>query len=100
MTYGYITNVFPSYKKKENNKNSTFKEIKNLKENYQNSILEENLENNDEHLRLMLHLLNCKSCDQMYKHKFSYINSNNVYNEIIILLLIGILVFLIVDRMK
>lgn len=100
MTYGYITNVFPLYKKKENYKNSTFKEIKNLKENYQNSILEENLENNDEHLRLMLHLLNCKSCDQMYKHKFSYINSNNVYNEIIILLLIGILVFLVVDRMK
>jgi len=49
---------------------------------------------------LMLHLLNCKSCDQMYKHKFSYINSNNVYNEIIILLLIGILIFLVVDRMK
>ena len=28
------------------------------------------------------------------------LNSNNVYNEIIILLLIGILVFLVVDRMK
>mgnify|MGYP001312348374 CR=1 FL=1 len=99
MTYGYITNVFPSYKKKEGYKNSTFKELKNLKENYQNPILEENLQN-DDHLRLMLHLLNCKSCDQMYKHKFSYINSNNVYNEIIILLLIGILIFLVVDRMK
>lgn len=93
MTYGYLKNVFPTYKKKENYQNTT------IKENYQNTITNEDLQN-DDHLKLMLHLLECKSCDKMYKHKFSYINSNNVYNEIIILLLIGILILLVVDRMK
>ena len=47
MTYGYLTNVFPTYKKKENYQNTT------IKENYQNTTINEDLQN-DDHLKLML----------------------------------------------
>jgi hypothetical protein len=87
MTYGYIKNVFPTYKKEpfQNNDSITPQQM--------------NMNPQNEHLQIMMHLLQCDSCNDIYKHKYSHMYQNT-YNEIIILLLVAILVFLLLDRFK
>jgi len=87
MTYGYIKNVFPTYKKEH------------FQNNVQITPVETPMNGENEHLQIMMHLLQCNSCNDIYKHKYSHMYQNT-YNEIIILLLVAILVFLLLDRFK